>query len=72
MSCRLRFPDDFLVPDGYKVMVKSHVPNVFTEDCHRDIINFMVVETGSQMLRYQEAWRYGCVLVDFEWEMKRQ
>ncbi|MEW6378197.1 MAG: ABC transporter ATP-binding protein [bacterium] len=69
--CSLRVPGNFLVPDGYKILVEAHIPAVSKEDFHQDAVSFMIVDTGSRLRNIKDAWRYGCVLGNFDWKLER-
>ncbi len=69
-SCAIRIPENFLVPDIYKVTVEAQTPGVSSEDVHWNAIKFEVIETGSPMRAYREAWRYGCVFGQFDWALE--
>jgi lipopolysaccharide transport system ATP-binding protein len=69
--CSFQVPAMFLVPDGYRIQAKAHVPNVMTEDHIPHACEFNVIETGSALARYSHSWQYGVVLGNFEWMLSR-
>jgi hypothetical protein len=68
-NCSFEIPGKFLVPTHYKLIIQAHVPNVSSEDIHKDVAGFTILETGSNLRKY-DASRHACVLVDFPWTVK--
>lgn len=70
--CSFQVPALFFVPDGYRLMVKAHVPNLTTEDQISDAGEFSLVETGTVQGRYSQSWKHGVVLGRFDWKISRE
>ena len=69
-ACALHVPGHCLVPDVYKVSIEAHVPEVVTESIHWRALRFAVIETGSRMRLYKDAWRFGCVMDNCDWQLQ--
>ena len=64
-------PGNFLVPDEYRIHMAIHYPErkMYFED--EKAIGWSVLETGSEMSRYQPGDKYGVVLKKLDWNLDR-
>lgn len=64
LTCTI--PKNLLVPNNYKVTVAFRIPNGEVFTYLEEIVNFNVVETGSELHQYDGS-DYGCVFVGCDW-----
>lgn len=62
----ITIPSHLLVPNTYKIKFTLHIPNVEYLDLLQDVLEFTVLETGTDFHMYGNA-DYGCVFVDCTW-----
>jgi lipopolysaccharide transport system ATP-binding protein len=61
-------PQQFLVPNKFKLTFGMHVPNVELIDYLEECLSFEIVETGSDFHIYGSA-DYGCVFINCNWNL---
>lgn len=61
-------PQQFLVPNKFKLTFGMHIPNVELIDYQEQCLSFEVVETGSDFHIYGSA-DYGCVFINCNWNL---
>lgn len=59
-------PQNFLVPNTYRLVVALHIPNVAVLSYLEDIVSFTIEETGTDFHLYAGK-DYGCVFVECKW-----
>jgi len=64
----VKLPEQFLVPNNYRLTFGLHIPNVVMIDYLDECLSFEIVETGSDFHIYGNA-DYGCVFVDCQWDI---
>jgi lipopolysaccharide transport system ATP-binding protein len=64
----VKLPDQFLVPNKFKLTFGLHLPNVELIDYRQECLSFEIVETGSDFHIYGTV-DYGCVFVDCNWKL---
>ena len=62
------FPDSFLAPGNYSVMVAIGQPQTEITEKYDQVLNFEVHETGSQMSMYYGNRKHGNIMVRFPWK----
>ncbi len=65
---KVKLPEQFLVPNKYRLTFGIHIPNVIMIDYLNECLSFEIVETGSDFHIYGNV-DYGCVFVDCQWDM---
>lgn len=65
----VKLPEQFLVPDKFKLTFGLHLPNVELVDYREECLSFEIVETGSDLHMYSNS-DYGCVFVDCYWNLR--
>ncbi|MFV8366687.1 ABC transporter ATP-binding protein [Flavobacterium sp. XS1P27] len=61
-------PQQFLVPNKFKLTFGMHIPNVELIDYLEECLSFEIVETGSDFHIYGSA-DYGCVFINCNWNL---
>jgi hypothetical protein len=64
-------PARLLAPGSYTITAILHQPNVRFLDKQDAIMNFSIVESGSDDYRYLNQ-DLGAILVDFQWKVAKQ
>jgi len=62
-----KIPAGILVPNRYKIQFALHIPNVEFLDLLPEVIQFTVLDTGSDFFMYADV-DYGCVFVKCDWQ----
>ncbi|QBN19851.1 ABC transporter ATP-binding protein [Flavobacterium nackdongense] len=65
---KVKLPEQFLVPNKFKLTFGFHLPNVELIDYQEECLFFEIVETGSNLHMYSNS-DYGCVFVDCCWNL---
>jgi lipopolysaccharide transport system ATP-binding protein len=60
-------PKNILVPNTYKILVATHIPNKKIISIIEDAVSFTIEETGTDFHMYNGV-DYGCVFVDCMWK----
>jgi lipopolysaccharide transport system ATP-binding protein len=66
IELKVRIPKEFLVPNTYKAQLAIHIPNVELIEILTDVVQFTVVDTGTEFFNYSDV-DYGCVFANCEW-----
>ena len=66
----IQIPAMFLMPGSYLVMVAAHEPMVQIYDCHDNLMQLKVVETGTKFAKYQQYQKAGVVMIDLPWQQR--
>lgn len=64
----VKLPQQFLVPNKFKLTFGMHIPNVALIDYQEECLSFEIVETGSDFHMYGNN-DYGCIFVDCNWNL---
>jgi lipopolysaccharide transport system ATP-binding protein len=64
----VNLPQQFLVPNRFKLTFGMHVPNVQLIDYQEECLSFEIVETGSEFHIYGTN-DFGCVFADCNWKV---
>lgn len=64
-------PKNILVPNSYKILVASHIPNIKIISQKEDAVSFTVEETGTDFHMYNGV-DYGCVFVNCKWKNEKK
>ena len=67
LTCKI--PKNVLVPNNYKVTVAFRIPNGKIFSYLEEIVDFNIIETGSELHQYDGA-DYGCVFINCHWSAK--
>ena len=62
----VKLPEQFLVPNKFKLTFGMHIPNVALIDYQEECLFFEIVETGSDLHMYSNS-DYGCVFAKCDW-----
>jgi len=65
----VKLPEQFLVPNKFKLTFGMHTPSVALIDYQEECLSFEVVETGSALYTYSNS-DYGCVFADCNWNLR--
>jgi lipopolysaccharide transport system ATP-binding protein len=65
ISLKIKLPAGFLTPNSFSWVMCINNPGITIYDLHDDILNFEVLETGSDFARYNGA-NYGSVFAKYE------
>lgn len=68
LSFLITIPSKLLVPNVYRIQFALHIPNVEFLDLLQDVLEFTVMETGTDFHMYGNS-DYGCVFVDCKWDL---
>ncbi|RYX87557.1 ABC transporter ATP-binding protein [bacterium] len=69
LNLLINIPSNVLVPNVYKIKFTLHIPNVEYLDLLQDVLEFTILETGTDFHMYGNS-DYGCVFVDCKWTDK--
>ncbi len=69
LSFLINIPSNFLVPNTYKIQFALHIPNVKYLDRVQDLIEFTILETGTDFHVYENV-DYGCVFANCDWKLQ--
>ncbi|MDP5158572.1 MAG: ABC transporter ATP-binding protein [Flaviramulus sp.] len=64
----VKLPQQFLVPNKFKLTFGMHIPNVALIDYQEECLSFEIVETGSDFHLFSGN-DYGCVFMDCDWKI---
>jgi lipopolysaccharide transport system ATP-binding protein len=64
----VKLPEQFLVPNKFKLTFGLHLPNIALIDYREECLSFEIVETGSDLHIYNNS-DYGCVFVNCDWNL---
>ena len=64
----INIPSNLLVPNVYRIKFTLHIPNVEYLDLLQDVLEFSVLETGTDFHIYGNT-DYGCVFVNCRWNL---
>ena len=64
----INIPSHLLVPNVYRIKFTLHIPNVEYLDLLQDVLEFTVLETGTDFHIYGNT-DYGCVFVNCRWNL---
>lgn len=67
LALQLKIPSNILVPNSYKIQFALHIPNVELIELLPEILNFTIIESGSEFYMYHNT-DYGCVFINCEWQ----
>ena len=65
ISLKIKLPGGFLTPNSFSWVMCINNPGIAIYDLHDDVLNFSVLETGSDFARYNGA-NYGNVFAKYE------
>ncbi len=66
VTLMVKLPQSVLVPNKYTVNVGLHIPNQIVIKKLQNIVGFNILETGSELYKYQGN-NIGCVLLNCDW-----
>ncbi len=69
LSFLINIPSNLLVPNIYRINFALHIPNVEFLDLQKDILEFTILETGTDFHMYGNS-DYGCVFVNCKWNLE--
>lgn len=67
LKLKIQIPVELLVPNSYKAQFAIHIPNVELIEILTDVVQFTIVDTGTEFFRYTDV-DYGCVFINCEWK----
>ena len=68
-ACCVEIPAMFLMPGEYFLTVAAHIPNVEWLDKREHVLQFEVMDTGTNLAKYRNYKAFGVVMVDLPWRV---